>query len=143
MSAQSTPIGMDLSEAADKRNNMVTQRMERLQHLAWRAINVRGMNNDEFVIVCIQVDSSWRDIVDMLMPNTPESHWQEFRDKGMEPIANGSASFGVCDIVAGRCPDIEQVLMEKPAEGVVKCLALNEEGCTVYDIKPLRNEMSV
>lgn len=143
MTAQSTPVGMDLPEAANKRNNMVSQRMDRLQHLAWRAMNVRGMRNDEFVIVCIQVDSPWRDVVDMLMPNTPESHWQEFREKGMDPVANGSTSVGVCDLVAERLPDIAQVIMEVPDQGVVKCIALDEGGCTVYDIKPVQNELAV
>lgn len=143
MSAQSTPVGMDISEAANRRNNMVSERMARLQHLAWRAINIRGLNNTEFVIVCIQVDSSWRDLVDALMPNTPESHWQEFRDKGMVPVANGSASVGVCEIVAERCPEIRDVLIEEPSEGVVKCIALDEGGCTVYDIKPIQNEQAV
>ena len=143
MSAQSTPVGMDISQAADRRNSMVSERMARLQHLAWRAINVRGLNNTEFVIVCIQVDSPWRDLVDALMPNTPESHWQEFRDKGMVPIANGSASVEVCEIVAERCSEITQALMEKPGEGIVKCVALDEGGCTVYDIKPIQNEQVV
>lgn len=143
VSAQSTPIGMDLSESANKRNNMVSQSMDRLQHLAWRAMNVRGLNNNEFVIVCIQVDSRWRDLVDMLMPSTPESHWQEFRNKGMDPIAFGSATVGVCDFVVKHYPDIEDVLMEKPGEGIAKCIALDEGGCTVYDIRPVQNENTV
>lgn len=137
MSAQTTPVGMGFSEAAESRHSMFSQSLARLQHLAWRAINFRNLSNKDFVIVCIKVDSPWRDLVDMLMPNTPEACWNDFRDKGMPPVAIGSASASVCEFVAKRCPGIQESLREDPDDDLVKCLALDEGGCTIYEIKPI------
>lgn len=124
-----------LSEAAERRNEMVAQCMERLQHFAYRAINIRGMQNNEFVVVCIKVDSPWRDIVDVLMPN---EDWQQFRNLGQEPVARGTASFALCEIVAERLPDIADVVLEKPSAGMAKCIGLDEGGGTVYEIEPIQ-----
>jgi len=104
-----------------------------LEHFAYRAMHVSGKGNDEFVVFCIKVDSEWRDIVDQIMPN---ADWQQYRDRGEEPVARGWAYFSLCAIVAMRMPDLVGVLMEKPAEGMAKCIALDEGGCTVYEIKP-------
>lgn len=142
MSAQSTPVGMVFSEAAERRNEMVSQNMERLQHIAWRTMTVRKKNNEQFVLTCIKVDSPWRVLVDELMPNTPESHWQAVRDQGMAPVAVGAASVGICVIAAKRFPDIAAVINEIPAEGVAKCIALDESGCTVYNITPEQQKFS-
>jgi hypothetical protein len=108
--------------------------MDRLQHIAWRALNVLGKKNDEIVIVCIQVDDEpWRDIVDLLMPN---EDWQQYRDMGMDPIARGSAMWPLCEVMAERLPPIADVIMEKPPEGKVKLIALAKKGGTVYEIEP-------
>lgn len=129
------PPKAQLSEAAEYRNFIVSDCMERLQHMAWRALNVLGKQNDEIVIVCIQVDDDrWRDIVDLLMPN---EDWQMYRDMGKDPIARGSAMWPLCEVVAERLPPIADVIMEKPPEGKVKLIALAEGGGTVYDIEPL------
>lgn len=134
MSAQTTPIGMDLSLAAQKRNNMVFNSLRRLEQLAHRAMYIRQLRNDEFVVVCIKVDSPSRDIVDILMPN---ADWQPFRDRGQEPIAQGTTTFGLCRLVAQRHPELALVLLEKPADGKAKCIALDEGGCSIYEIDPV------
>ncbi len=139
MSAQSTPIGMDVSPAAEKRNVMYGQSLTRLAHLAWRQINLFNKGHDEFVTVAIAVDSRWRDLVDHLMPNTPESHWQAMRDQGIEPVAIGSVSRVFCDFFAAEFTDIAAVLMAPPGDGFVKCIAVDDGGCTVYDLLPAEN----
>lgn len=105
MSAQSTPIGMDLSEAATERNDMVSQSMSRLQHLAFRALTVRGIPNNEFVALCIMVDSRWRELADILMPNVPGAYWQAYRDRGALPVLVGTASNGACAYVLKTLPN--------------------------------------
>lgn len=124
----------DMSEAARKRHAMVACNIERLQHFAYRAKCVLGKSNEDVVVVCIQVDSDWRPLVDALMPNT---NWQKFRDLGQEPIARGTALFSICEVVAKRMPEIADVLMEKPGDGLYKCIALDDGGCTVYEIEPV------
>jgi hypothetical protein len=137
MGIQAKPIGKDFSinfsEAARKRHEMVVQCYDRLQHFAFRAQSIHGFKNDEVVVVCIKVDCDWRPIVDALMPNY---NWQEIRDQGLMPVARGSAMFPICEVVAERLPDIEDVLLEKPREGFFKCIALDEGGGTVYEIEP-------
>jgi hypothetical protein len=125
------------AEAAKKRHFMVLDSMERLQHFAYRAKNVHKQTNEEVVVVCIQVDSEWRPIVDALMPN---QNWQEIRDLGQEPVARGTAYFPICEVVAERLPDIAAVLLEKPSEGRYKCIALDKGGCTVYEIDPIEHK---
>ena len=135
MSAQSTPIGMDLSPAAIERNEMVEQSLTRLQHFAFRALSVHGMRNDQFVIVCIFVDTEWRELVDMLMPNVPEEHWQSFRDRDMPPIARGLANLSACEYILERHPGLRASLEEVYPEGTARCIALGEGGGTVDQIE--------
>ncbi len=127
------PEGAQLSEAAEYRNNMYLGSLPRLQQIAWRALNVLGKRNDQIVVVCIQVDSRWRDVVDALMPGYD---WQSIRDKGEEPVARGSAMWPICEVVAERLPDIAAVCLEVPTEGMVKAIVLSDGGGTVYELEP-------
>jgi hypothetical protein len=133
---------MDLSPAAMKRNDMVSVSMIRLQHFAFRALSVYALSNTEFVIVCIKVDSEWRELVDMLMPNTTEAHWQSFRNRGEEPIARGIANVVACEYVIERLPDLRASLEEPYPEGKARCIALDESGGTVYQIEAKEDQTS-
>ncbi|NTW13812.1 MAG: hypothetical protein HGA31_02145 [Candidatus Moranbacteria bacterium] len=136
MSLQYTD-GEDLSDAGKKRHAMVEDSIERLRHFAYRAKHVRGLSNEQAVVVCIQVDSHWRPLVDALMPG---EDWQRFRDMGQEPIARGTAFFPICEDIAKLLPDIAESLLEKPEDGRYKCIALDEGGCTVYEIDPIEQQ---
>jgi len=137
MSAQSSPIGIDLSPAAQERHSFALESWPRLQHFAYRALNVRGKRNNEEVVVCIKVDTNSRYLVDMLMPG---ADWQQYRDLEQEPVARGCVSFGTCEHLAEVLPDIASVLMEVPEAGKMKCVALDDGGCTVYDIDPVEQK---
>ncbi len=137
MSAQSSPIGMDLSPAAQERHEFALANWQRLQHFAYRALNVRKKLNDEEVVVCIKVDTKWRYLVNMLMPN---ADWQQYRDQGLEPVARGTASFGTCKHLAEALPNIAGILLEVPDDGMMKCIVLDDGGCTVYDIDPVEQK---
>jgi hypothetical protein len=95
------------------------------------------MRNDQEVVVCIKVDSSWRYLADRLMPN---ADWQRYRDQGMEPVARGTASFATCRVVAEVLPDLAGVLLEVPEAGKMKCIVLDDGGCTIYDINPVEEK---
>ncbi len=139
MATATIPESAQLSEAAEFRNTMYINSLSRLQHIAWRALNVHGLRNDQVVVTCIQVDSRWRDIVDLLMPNYD---WQSFRDAGEEPVARGSARWGICEVVAERLPDIADVCLEIPPEGKVKVIVLSDGGGTVYELEPKAEDTS-
>lgn len=129
--------GEDLSDAGRKRHAMVTDNIDRLQHFAYRAKSVHGLTNEDVIVVCIKVDSKWRSLVDELMPN---QDWQRFRDMGMEPVARGTVLFPVCEDLAKQLPDLADTLLEKPEDGRYKCIALDEGGCTVYEIDPVEQQ---
>lgn len=133
------PKSAQLSEAAEFRNTMYINSMSRLQHIAWRALNVHNLANDKFVIVCIEVDSRWRPIVDQLMPG---QDWQAIRDIGEEPMARGSAMWGICEVVAEELPDIADVALEMPPKGKVKVIVLSEGGGTIYEMEPKPEDSS-
>lgn len=134
MSAQSTPIGMDLSPAAEARNDMAMQCMDRLQHFAYRAIHTRGLRNDQFFVICVEVDSRWRDLVAQLMPG---ADWQQYRDAGQAPIARGAVPIRVAVSIAEQCPETIPALMtlQQPLPPQkANCVVLNDGGCTVLEI---------
>jgi hypothetical protein len=128
-----------MSEAAKERHAMMQVSAERLAQLAHRALYVRGLKHDQFVMTCIKVDSRWRWIVDKLMPGYD---WQEFRDRGEEPVARGSAMWPLCEVVAEELPNLKDALMEIPAAGRVKVIALDDGGGTVYEIVPKPESMT-
>lgn len=127
------PPHAQLSEAAEYRNLMYSSAMPRLQRLAWRALHVLGKKNDEIVIVCIQVDSCWRDLANHLMPGYD---WDTIRATGADPVAQGTVTWAVCKFVAEQFPNIADVILEVPPEGKVKVIVLSEGGCTVYELEP-------
>lgn len=130
---QHIPDSAQFSESAEHRNMLFTSSLLRLQHLAFRAFNVLSKRNDEIVAVCIEVDSCWRPLVDTLMPN---ADWDTIRASGAEPVARGTAGWGVCQIVADAFPDLAVTALEKPDKGVMKAIVLNNGGCTIYDLNP-------
>jgi len=133
MATAKIPESAQFSNEAEYRNKMYTQNMLRLQHLAWRALNVLGKKNDEIVVICIQVDSYWRELADSLVPNCD---WQAFRDMGQDPIARGSVTWDICKTLAEELPDISDVIMEVPPKGKVRAIVLSDYGGTVYELEP-------
>ncbi|MEI6649818.1 MAG: hypothetical protein WCL23_00090 [Candidatus Moraniibacteriota bacterium] len=131
--------GEDLSDAGRKRHEMIESCIDRLQHFAYRAKTVHGLTNKDVVVVCIKVDTKWRDLVDVLMPN---ADWQQFRDMGQEPVARGTAYFPICEDLAKELPDIAEALLEKPEDGRFKCIVLDGGGCTVYEIEPIEQAIA-
>lgn len=114
---------------------MAAEKMPRLQHWAYRAANVRGLSGGDVVVVCIEVDSRWRDLVDHLMPGK-EPLWQEQRDLGVKPVALGTVMWRITEWLVEQFPDITDVIMEVPPEGKYKGVILNHGGCTIIEIEP-------
>ncbi len=123
------------SKAARERHSLLLETVDRLAHMAHNAIYLKNLRTDQFVMVCIKVDSYWWYIVDVLMPNH-DLHWQSIWDRGEAPIARGSASFQICKHLSEVLPNIAEVLLEVPDEGRVKVIILDDGGATVYEIEP-------
>ena len=109
----------------------------RLSELALRALS-RGHAARDFLVVCIEVDSTWRTIVDDLMPR---HDWQAVRDRGEKPIARGTVMReGLADLLSARVPDIAGALRSTPAPGTAHAVVLGSRdghGCaSVYTLQP-------
>jgi hypothetical protein len=124
---------LPMSEAAQGRHNVMLDSAKRLAQIAHRAIHVRDLKTNDFVVVCIKVDSRWRELVDILMPN---HDWQQYRDMGREPIARGTVLGPICDVLIEELPDLEPSLREVYPDGMAKAIVLDDTGGTVYQIKP-------
>ncbi len=144
MSFTSDPASLSLvgeiipmSEAAKERHKLMLGNAVRLAELGQRAIN-KGFSTKDFVVVCIEVDTRWKSLVDILMPN---ENRQLIRDTGASPIARGTVMKSICTFLREELPQIKDALMEDPTEGTLKAIVLNDTGGTVYKIR-LRPEGS-
>lgn len=133
MATATIPENAQLSDAAEHRNTMYIQSAHRLQHFAWRALNILGKKNNEVVVICIEVDSRWRDLVEQLMPGYD---WDAERVSGRQPIALGSTTWAICKFLAEEFPDLAKVALEVPPEGKAKAVVLDDGGCTIYELEP-------
>ena len=111
-----------------------------LSRLARSALN-KGVGVSDFVIVCIDVDDlSWKGVVDHLIPN---HDWQQIRDRGEIPIAQGTVSSDFCDFIAEIVPDIEEALSEPIPEGQVYAFVMGAGGVSLYLIQPAPEDSSI
>ncbi|KKS30632.1 MAG: hypothetical protein UV60_C0006G0039 [Parcubacteria group bacterium GW2011_GWA2_43_11] len=127
------PPNTVLSKEAEYRKKMYTESYSRLQHFAWRALNVHKKSNTELVVVCIQVKSKWKPLVDFLMPGYD---WEANHATNVELTAKGIAGWGICNIVAGMSPNIADAATKEPTEGHFKVFVLADGGVTIYEIEP-------
>jgi hypothetical protein len=134
MTASMHPSNVQTSEATGMCAEMFAATKHRLQKHAWRQATVYGKQNYEFVMVCIQVYSQWRDIVDILFPNT---EWPREHDEYIGPLALASViGWSICGTIANRYPSVATEALNLPPQGYVKAFVLSKEGATVHHIKP-------
>ncbi len=124
---------LPMSDEAKGRHVLMQTSAERLAQIAHRAIHVKGLKTNDFVVVCIKVDSRWRGLVDHLMPN---ENWQQYRDQGMEPVARGSVFSALSDYLIKELPELKESLLEIYPDGKAKAVVLDDTGGTVYQIEP-------
>lgn len=132
MSAQTTPF----NQGQEFRNEMIAKFMITLQFLAWRATNKQGMKNSEFVIFCIAYDTRWRYIVDKVAPQIPPKYWQDYRDDGLMPVATFTGTKDMLDNFRPAFPDTAEEMDCPISEGMAKCMVLDDEGYSLYEIVP-------
>lgn len=124
------------NQGPEFRQELAAKSMTTLQFLAWRAMNTLKMHNSEFVIFCIAYDTRWRYIVDKMAPQIPKKYWQDSRDLGLMPIGTFTGTRPILDHLAAFFPDTAQELKGQVTEGMAKCVVLDEEGYSLYEIVP-------
>jgi hypothetical protein len=111
---------------------------ERLEHIAFKAVR-KGSKPEDLVAVAIDVDDpGWTNIVHVLMPDTPDSYWQEFRDRGEKPMARGVVynSSELMEYFAKKVPDVASALYAPLPDHTVRTLVMAFNGLTVGFITP-------
>jgi hypothetical protein len=134
MATAQIPPHAQLSAQAEYRQKLFQDSHSQLQRFAWRATDTYRLTNAEFAVVCIQVDSRWRSLADLLMPH---ADWNAIRALGAEPIARGTVKSALLPVLAKEFPDLAEVIMEVPPAGKAKAIVLSDGGCTVYEIEPM------
>ena len=119
------------------RLQMTSDVLVTLQHLAWRAIHHLKMSSSEFVILCIAVDTRWRSLVIEMTPQVPESYYESYRELGKMPLATFTGKVQVLNNLALEFPDTADKINAPPMEGMAKCVTLDDEGYSLYEIKPV------
>lgn len=107
---------------------------QQLEHLAFMATK-KGLARKQFIMLVIDVeDPIWVDFLDDLMPN---EDWQQYRDRGENPLALGTIyTEDIVDYLCEAVPDIAPGLTEDLPQGVVRAVVMAEGGASVYYIKP-------
>jgi hypothetical protein len=107
---------------------------ERLEQLAYRAIQ-KGLTPHQFITLCIDVDDpSWTDLVDVLMP---DYDWQAIRDRGEKPVARGPITSEIVDYLSQADPTIAPELLDRlPPPGLTTAVVMSDGGASVYYIQP-------
>ena len=105
----------------------------RLGDLAQLAL-ARGHRAADILIVCIVVDSSWRPLVDALLPG---HDWQAARDRGEIPVCQGSVPRqGTVDRLCEVVPEIAPALRQSPPPGQLHVVVCVEGGASLFVVTP-------
>ena len=126
--------GKDLNPDEEARDILFHSNRERLEQLAWRAIQ-RGLSPSQFITVLIDVDDpAWKEVVDNLMPG---QNWQQYRDQGQKPLARGTVTGDFVSILSKVVPAIAPALdPNRMPSGLVKAVIMGNGGASVYVIEP-------
>lgn len=126
---------LESGRGTDARQELFELNRERLEHLAFRAITVKGLKPEEFVATCIEVDDpAWTDLANYLVPN---GNWQQYRDIGQMPVARGtSMAEGFLEILSEEVPSIAPALNQELPPGFVRTIVCGSGGASVYLIEP-------
>lgn len=124
-----------LDEEGRERDERFIEYVGFLARAAHRAIHLNDFSPDSFVVVCIKVEKKtvWRELADTLVPG---QDWAEHHDKGEEPIVFSCVSKNVCAWIAEVMPELAEGMDQKPGNGKVQVIMLDDAGCTIYELEP-------
>jgi hypothetical protein len=114
----------------EKRQEIFDESAVRLSEMAYRAINVLGLDPSEVATVAINVDDpAWTDLAEKLMPG---HDWQSYRDRGELPIARGSVMWGAAEYICTVCPALSMALETAPPEGHLYAFVMDGGGASLF-----------
>lgn len=109
---------------------ILNQSMRFIQSSAHNAVHIQGRENDEFVILCVEVDDVFGStLVEEMMPY---ENWQKIRDRGEKPVMHCIGSSNMCYELAENLPALKNELTEPPPPDAVKIIIIASGACLVY-----------
>ena len=104
------------------------------ERCAHRAVTIHNGSPEDMMLVAIHVDDpEWRSLVDHLMPDN-EAEWQSYRDAGMLPIARGTVTRDLLELVSTMVPALSTAVNRQPTAGSMYALVLAEGGASLYEV---------
>ncbi len=108
--------------------------------MAYTSIVADRLTPKQFVLICAEVDSKWRVVVDLFLPGI---NWDPERGPGKMPIARIIARLGQMNWFLGvmneNYPSMAAHINGSPPKGHVRCFLLRDMGFMIYDIRPKRD----
>lgn len=122
-----------MSEDRAYRDGVYKDSAEHLQAMVNRHIILKKADPGTLVAACIMVDDPlWGDLATRLVP---DHDWQQYRDKGADPIARGVlVRSTVADLFNEIRPDVAKLLRQGAPLGHVHAVILAKEGFSVYEL---------
>jgi len=122
-----------ISEAEYRRFKLVEPYFDELKQMAHAAMYEWDMRTDDFVLLCIEACTQWKELLRMLGPDTdPENDIDE------ERVILSVATIEARDYVIAKMPGCTQTLMLPVPADKARLIVINAAGCAIYNIKPTR-----
>ena len=130
------PHNVSLDSDVQERQEMFLQNLGRLKHLVWLIMEQQKISNTKFILVSIQVCDFWHELVSELSLDDTFRHNNPFSNKLISStVVTGAYDAELCRHIAYMLPMASTGLLTPPMKGSVKCVVLNESGCTLHNLR--------
>ncbi len=96
---------------------------------AVKRLELRAKEKGDFAVIVIDVDASWTDLADVLMPG---HDWQQYRDRGEKPIGRGVVPR---DALVDLVESVREKVVPDPFPAGVFTAVFGLGGVSVYEAK--------
>ena len=114
-------------------NGMMDDNELELADMAYRALHIQGLENDVFVIVCIQLEPQWRALVEEFIP---DFDWDATFDSEKFRYVMSRVPFSFCESLCEYFPDDTDILMTSPSDEKVRVIAIAGGDFSLYKVDP-------
>ena len=105
-----------------------------LQTLAWEEVHRNNRKPAEFILFCIEGDSSWSSLLEQV---NQRSDWQKVQSQKINPIFYGVATEAFFEEFKNLLPNkAEEILNTAITSGFVKALVCTKSAVEIMQVKP-------
>ena len=124
------PDGESLQDLHD---GMIYDNEFEFADIAHRAMYIQGLENDAFVIVCIQLEPKWRALIEEFVP---DFDWEAMFDSEKFRYVIGRVQFSFCESLSEYFPEDVEILMTPPSDGKARGIVIAGNDFSLYKIDP-------